>query len=280
LYKLLGGRVQQDLRVYASQIQFGWGPVREGKARKEEYAEEAVKAVNDGYDAVKVDVLSLNKEGTTAGVHVEGPLPPAVVRLGAERVRAIREAVGEDVDIIIENHAKTDLVSAIQFARAVEEYNIFFYEEINTPLNPSLLKKAWEKINIPIASGERIYTRWGYLPFFTDHSIDVAQPDIGSCGGLSEFRKISDLAHTHEITIQAHVAGTGVAEAAAIHAETAIPNFCIHEHHQKALLPEYVELCTRNYQPVKGRYTAPELPGLGQDITNKVYEQSDRFLVK
>jgi mandelate racemase len=268
------------LRVYASQIQFGWGPVREGKARKEEYAEEAVKAVNDGYDAVKVDVLSLNKEGTTAGVHVEGPLPPAVVRLGAERVRAIREAVGEDVDIIIENHAKTDLVSAIQFARAVEEYNIFFYEEINTPLNPSLLKKAWEKINIPIASGERIYTRWGYLPFFTDHSIDVAQPDIGSCGGLSEFRKISDLAHTHEITIQAHVAGTGVAEAAAIHAETAIPNFCIHEHHQKALLPEYVELCTRNYQPVKGRYTAPELPGLGQDITNKVYEQSDRFLVK
>ncbi|GHS98498.1 racemase [Synergistales bacterium] len=280
VYKLLGGKVQQNLRVYASQIQFGWGPVRGGKAKKEEYAEEARKALAEGYDAVKVDVLALNKEGKTDGVHLEGPLPPAVIKLGAERIKAVREAVGDDVDIIIENHSHTDIVSAIQFAKAVEEYNIFFYEEINTPLNPSLLKKAKEKIDIPLAAGERIYARWGFLPFFTDHSIDVAQPDAGSCGGLTEFKKIADLAHVHEITVQAHVAGTGVAEVAAIHAETAIPNFCIHEHHQKALLPEYIELCVHNYQPVKGRYTAPNLPGLGQDFTEKVYNDSDRILVK
>jgi mandelate racemase len=280
LYKLLGGKCRSDLRVYASQIQFGWGPVRGGKGRKEEYAEEARKAVAEGYDAVKVDVLALNSQGATENVHLEGPLLPSTIRLGAERVRAIREAVGDDVDIIIENHANTDIVSAVQFARAIEEYNIFFYEEINTPLNPSLLKKAKERIHFPIASGERIYGRWGYLPFFGDHSIDVAQPDIGSCGGVSEFKKIADLAHAYEITIQAHVAGTGVAEAAAIHGEIAIPNFCIHEHHQKALLPEYVELCAHNYQPVKGRYSVPELPGLGQDITDKVYGDSDRILVK
>jgi mandelate racemase len=280
LYKLLGGKCRSDLRVYASQIQLGWGPVRSGKGRKEEYAEEARKAVAEGYDAVKADVLALNAQGGTENVHLEGPLLPSTIRLGAERVQAIREAVGSDVDIIIENHANTDIVSAVQFARAIEEYDIFFYEEIDTPLNPPLLKKAKERINFPIASGERIYGRWGYLPFFTDHSIDVAQPDIGSCGGVSEFKKIADLAHAHEITIQAHVAGTGVAEAAAIHAEIAIPNFCIHEHHQKALLPEYVELCVHNYQPVQGRYTVPELPGLGQDITGKVYGDSDRILVK
>ncbi|MDR1875386.1 MAG: mandelate racemase/muconate lactonizing enzyme family protein [Synergistaceae bacterium] len=280
LYKLLGGKCRNDLRVYASQIQLGWGPIREAKSKKEEYAEEALKALADGYDAVKVDVLAIDRDGSTENVHLEGPLPPSSVKLGVERVRAIREAVGEDVDIIIENHAHTDTVSAIQFARAIEEYNIFFYEEINTPLNPPLLKKIREKISIPIASGERIYTRWGYLPYFVDHSIDVAQPDIGSCGGVSEFRKIADLAHAYEITLQAHVAGTGVAEAAAIHAETAIPNFCIHEHHQKSLLPEYVELCTHNYQPVKGRYAAPELPGLGQDITDSAYRNSDRLLVK
>jgi mandelate racemase len=266
--------------VYASQLQFGWGPRRDPKGRTEDYAEEARKAVADGYDAVKVDVLALNRQGNTEGVRLEGPLPPERVRLGAERVRAIREAVGADVDIIVENHGNTDIVSAIQFARAIEEYNIFFYEEINTPLNPALLKKAREKINIPLASGERIYSRWGFLPYFTDRSIDVAQPDAGSCGGLSEFKKIAELAHVHEITVQAHVAGTGVAEAAALHAETAIPNFCIHEHHQKALLPEYIELCEHDYRPDKGRYTAPELPGLGQDITRKVYNHSDRVVVK
>lgn len=280
LYKLLGGKSREDLRVYASQIQFGWGPKREPKGKKEEYAEEALKAVAEGYDAVKVDVLALNRQGTTENVHLEGPLPNSVVKLGVERVRAIREAVGPDVDIIIENHANTDMVSAIQFAKAIEEFNIFFYEEINTPLNPKLLQKAKEKINIPIASGERIYTRWGYLPFFADRSIDVIQPDIGSCGGISEFKKIADLAHAYEVTVQAHVAGTGVAEAAAIHAETAIPNFCIHEHHQKTLLPEYAELCIYNYQPVNGRYTVPELPGIGQDFTEKVYEHSDRILIK
>lgn len=280
LYQLLGGKSRQDLRVYASQIQFGWGAKREPKGRKEEYAQEALKAVAEGYDAVKVDVLALNRQGTTENVHLEGPLPNSVIQLGVERVKAIRDAVGPDVDIIIENHANTDMVSAIQFAKAIEEFNIFFYEEINTPLNPRLLQKAKEKINIPIASGERIYTRWGYLPFFSDRSIDVVQPDIGSCGGISEFKKIADLAHAYEVTVQAHVAGTGVAEAAALHAEIVIPNFCIHEHHQKTLLPEYAELCVHNYQPVKGRYTVPELPGIGQDFTDKVYKNSDHILIK
>ena len=280
LYKLLGGKCRNDLRVYASQIQFGWGLERKPKGLKEEYAEEALKAVAQGYDAIKVDVLALNRKGTNENVHLEGPLPNSVIQIGVERVKAIREAVGPDVDIIIENHANTDMVSAIQFAKAIEEYNIFFYEEINTPLNPKLLQKAKEKINIPIASGERIYTRWGYLPFFADRSIDIIQPDIGSCGGFSEFKKIADIAHAYEVTVQAHVAGTGVAEAAALHAETAIPNFCIHEHHQKTLLPEYVELCVHNYQPVNGRYTVPELPGIGQDFTEIVFKDSDRILIK
>jgi galactonate dehydratase len=183
------------------------------------------------------------------------------------------------VDIIIENHGRTDITSAIQFARAIEKYNIYLYEEINTPLNPSLLRIAKHDIHIPLASGERIYSRFGYLPYFTDRSLDVIQPDLGSCGGFSEFRKIADMAHAYEITVQAHVAGTGVAETAAIQAEAAIPNFIIHEHHQKTLLKEYRELVQYDYQPVNGQYAVPDLPGIGQDITEEVYKQSEYFLV-
>ena len=183
------------------------------------------------------------------------------------------------MDIIIENHGRTDITSAIQFARTIEKYNIYLYEEINTPLNPSLLRIAKHDIHIPLASGERIYSRFGYLPYFTDRSLDVIQPDLGSCGGFSEFRKIADMAHAYEITVQAHVAGTGVAEAAAIQAEAAIPNFIIHEHHQKTLLKEYRELVQYDYQPVNGQYAVPDLPGIGQDITEEVYKQSDYFLV-
>lgn len=279
VYQLLGGKCHKDLRVYASQLQFGWGKTRGARGAKEEYAVEAEKAVAEGYDAIKIDVLAHDRTGKKIS-RLEGPLTNDIIRMGVERVAIIRQTVGENVDIIIENHANTDLVSAIQFARAIEQYNILFYEEINTPLNPSLLKKAREKINIPIASGERIYSRWGYLPFLQDRSIDVIQPDLGSCGGFTEFKKIPDMAHTYEVTVQAHVAGTGVAEAAALHIETAIPNFCIHEHHQKTLLPEYQELCLYNYQPQHGRYTVPELPGIGQDITEKVQQNADYIVVK
>ena len=279
VYKLLGGKVQPKLRAYASQLQLGWGKVRKPKGAVEEYAEEARKAIADGYDAVKVDVLGFDREGRTLP-KLEGPLSHKYIALGEERVRAIREAVGPDVDIIIENHADTDLVSAVQFAKAIEKYNIFFYEEINTPLNPKLLREAKDKIDIPLASGERIYARWGYLPYFENRSIDVIQPDLGSCGGFSEFKKIVDTAHAYEISVQAHVAGTGVAEAASLHAETAIPNFVIHEHHQKTLLPEYQELVKYDYQPKDGYYTVPELPGIGQDITDEVYKQSDYVVVK
>ena len=278
-YKLLGGKCRKDLRVYASQIQFGWGPKRQICTKPEEYAEGALKAIEDGYDAVKVDLLQLDRNGTT-GLHLEGPLPPSVIQLARERIEAIRKAVGSNIDIIVENHAHTDTTSGIQLAKAIEEYNVFFYEEMNTPLNPKMQKFAKDKINIPLAAGERVYSRWGYVPFFIDRSLDIIQPDLGTCGGLTEGKKICDMAHPFDITVQAHVAGTGIAIAAALHLETAIPNFCIHEHHQKALMPAYHVLCEYNYQPVKGRYTAPELPGLGQDLSKFAYEHADKVLIK
>ncbi|MEA5084897.1 MAG: mandelate racemase/muconate lactonizing enzyme family protein [Lachnospiraceae bacterium] len=279
LYKLLGGKVREDLRVYASQIQFSWNePQRRMLYKEEDYAASALKAVSEGYDAVKVDVLAVDENG----VHIEnvrGALPYSIIKMAAGRIRAIRDEVGDEVDIIVENHGNTDTAAAIEFSRAIEEYRIMYYEEINTPLNARLTKKAKEKINIPIAGGERIYSRYGYLPFLEERSLDLIQPDIGSCGGVTEFKKICDAAFIHDIGVQAHVAGTGIAESVAVHAEVSIPNFIIHEHHQKTLLDEYRELVTVDFQPVNGRYKPIEEPGIGQDITNKVYENSDKFSV-
>ena len=79
---------------------------------------------------------------------------------------------------MIEIHALTYTVAGIQFAKAIVPYNFFFYEELNTPLNPKMSKVAKSEIHIPIAAGERIYSRWGYVPFFEDRSIDVIQPDL------------------------------------------------------------------------------------------------------
>ena len=279
LYKLLGGKVRDDLRVYASQIQFTWNePVRRMLTKTEDYAASAQKAVSEGYDCVKVDVLAVDKDGKTITA-TRGAVSYEIIKLGAERVRAIREAVGDEVDIIVENHGNTDTESAIAFAKAIEEYRILYYEEINTPLNSKLTKLAKDKINIPLAAGERIYSRYGYLPFLEERSLDLLQPDIGSCGGVSEFKKISNAAFVYDVGIQAHVAGTAIAEAVAVNAEISIPNFVIHEHHQKAFLDEYRELVTVDYQPVNGRYKPIETAGIGIDITPYVYNHSDRFEV-
>lgn len=280
VYQLLGGKCRNGMRTYASQIQLAWAPVRNICKKPEDFAREAVAAVNQGYDAVKADVLQFDENGVSGGYWLEGPLRPEVVRVGEARIRAIREAVGPDVDIIVENHAHTDTVAGVQFAKAIEKYNIMFYEELNSPLNSTLSTFAKNHINIPIAAGERIYTRWGFRPFLEDRSLDVIQPDLGTCGGITEIKKICDMAHVYDVTVQVHVAGTAVACAAALNVEAAIPNFCIHEHHQKALMPEYIQLCTENYQPVNGMMPVPELPGIGQDLTETAYKNSDLIVVE
>ena len=280
IYKLLGGRCNEKLRTYASQIQLGWNnKYRESLATPEEYAEAARMAVADGYDALKVDVLTWNERREKMETYI-GILPGSVVNMAESRIAAIRGAVGPNVDIIVECHCYTDTTNAIQLGRIYEKYNIMFIEEINAPLNPSLTKCFKDKVDIPVAAGERIYTRWGYLPFFKDRSLDVIQPDLGTCGGLSEGKKIADMAHAYDITVQAHVCGSPIAIAAALHLETAIPNFCIHEHHRNALLPQNIELCVHDYQPVNGFCMAPELPGLGQDLTEKAYALAQKVTIQ
>lgn len=281
LYQLLGGKVNDRLRVYASQIQYGWGrPERIVLTSTDQYADEASRAVDEGYDAVKVDVLESGRDGAPNPERLTGRLSPAALGLGVERLAAIRERVGDGVDLIVENHAATDTASAIQFARAIEPLNIYFYEEVNTPLNPELTRLVKEKTDIPLAGGERIYTRWGFRPFVESRGLDVAQPDLAITGGVTEFAKIAAAAQVYDITVQAHTAGTAVSEIAAIHAETAIPNFLIHEHHQKALLREYRELVEGDYQPSDGYYSAPEVPGIGVELSQYVKSHSDYVVLK
>jgi L-alanine-DL-glutamate epimerase-like enolase superfamily enzyme len=239
-----------------------------------QYAEVALAAIAEGYDAIKVDPIGMDEKGNWNLRDLTGVLPARTVRLGYDRLKAMRDAVGPDVDIIVEMHCFTDTTAAIQFGRIIEELGIFYYEEPVMPLNPKQTKKIAESVNIPIASGERIYTRWGYRPFFEDGSLAVIQPDIGLCGGLTETKKVCDMAHIYDATVQIHVCGGPLATAAALHMEAAIPNFIIHELHRYALLTPNTKTCKYNYMPQKGIYEVPDLPGLGQELTDETIKAS------
>jgi L-alanine-DL-glutamate epimerase-like enolase superfamily enzyme len=271
LYQLLGGKQREKLRTYASQLQFGWGvgsfnPGKGISGSPDYYAETAQKAVEQGYDAIKVNFLRFDRQGSILSFReTTNNLSRDVMRLAEERLAATRKAVGPDVDIIIENHAMTDAATAIQFGRMAEYYGIMFFEEGCTPLNPMVMKRIADGISIPLATGERTYTRWGFLPFFENQSLRVIQPDIGNCGGITECKKICDMAHVYDVSVQTHVCSSPISVAIALHLEAAIPNFIIHEHHLCNTLPSCVEMGVYDYQPKNGYMEIPELPGIGQE---------------
>jgi len=271
IYQLLGGLCRDGMRAYASQLQTGWGKTRNRLTEPEQYADAAREALEEGYTAVKVDPLTVGMESG----YMVGQLSAELRKTGYDRMKAIRDAVGPDTDIILELHSLTDAGCAIQFANACEELGIYYLEEPVAPLNSKLMKHVADNVNMPVASGERIYTRWGYRPFFEDGSLAVIQPDMCTAGGFTEVKKICDLGHIYDVSVQVHVCGGPISVAAALHMEASIPNFIIHEVHHNSVLDINVDSCTRDYQPTKGVMPLPEGPGLGQELTAETIAISD-----
>ncbi|MCM5553862.1 mandelate racemase/muconate lactonizing enzyme family protein [Pleomorphomonas sp. NRK KF1] len=282
IYQLLGGKTNDNLRTYASQLQFGWG----GKGlnllyKPEQYAAAARAAIADGYDAVKVDPVQIDKNGAMiVNQKFFGILTQDHLRMGEERIAAIREAVGPDVDIICEIHSLFGTNSAIQFASAIEKYNIFYYEEPINPLNADNFAKVARNTTIPLATGERSYTRWGYRQLMENQSLAVVQPDLCLCGGITEGKKICDYANIYDATVQIHVCGGPVTTAASLQLEATIPNFIIHEMHTASMKTCVRELCVEDYVPVDGKYQVPDLPGLGLTLNEDVMRRYQAFTIK
>jgi L-alanine-DL-glutamate epimerase-like enolase superfamily enzyme len=285
VYQLLGGKTNDKIRAYASQIQFDWDVKHVNLAKPEDYAAAARKALAQGYTAVKVDPVGVTDQGLWArdggdpDWKMTGILSPRIMKAAIDRVKAIRE-VDEKMDIIIELHSLTDSNSAIQLGKALEPYNIYYYEEPVYPLNPGSMLEIRKKLDMPIASGERIYTRWGYRDFLEKRALQVIQPDVCLVGGITETKKICDMAHVYDAIVQIHICGGPIATAAALQIEATIPNFIIHELHEGALKTSLRSICKYDWMPENGYYTVPELPGIGQELTEEAMAKAVCYTAK
>ena len=295
VYQLLGGKTNDNIRCYASQLQFGWGRHEAGEVQRddglalpasmrtpEDYYNVTKKAMADGYNAIKVDpvVFPLAGDPPANGCERRGAFLHPDLKLATERIAACREAGGEDLDIILEIHSLLDANTAVELGQSVEKYRIFYFEEPTQPLNPAVYKHIKSKVNIPLATGERSYTRWGYRQFFEDRTLSIIQPDLCNTGGISETKKICDMAHVYDVGVQIHVCGGPIATAAALQVEAVIPNFVIHEHHVGAQQPGCTDTCIYDYQPQNGTFKIPELPGIGQELTPDEMEKSEKVVIK
>jgi galactonate dehydratase len=270
LYQLLGGKVNSQLRTYASQLQFDWDSEARKLVDPIDYAKAAEKALKEGYTAVKVNPMFYDKNANTI-YDLTKILPNDLMQMISARMHAIRDAVGDNVDIFLECHSLLGATTAIQVGKNIaEKFNCAFMEEPVNYLNSKLHDKVAAKLDVPLAAGERLYFRHGMRPYFENQTIDILQPDIGLCGGITETKKVCDYAEMYDITVQAHVCGGPVATAVALHLETAITNFYIHEHHTYALKKWNRELCIQDYQPKNGYMVVPEVPGIGIDLNDAI----------
>lgn len=255
IYEMLGGKVHDRLLVYAN----GW---YHGHITPEALADAARQVVADGFKAMKFDPFVYWPDGRR-----ENPpraLPRAQADLAVARVAAVREAVGPDIEILVEVHGNLGVTAAIQAGKRLEEYKPFFYEEPVDALNVDSMKKVAENVAIPIAAGERLYTRYGFRQYIEGQVLDILQPDMCLAGGITEVKKIAAHAETYSQHIQPHNCASPVSTAAAVQLDAAITNFIIQETFPYRS-PETYDLVDRapEREIQDGYLTVSDRPGLG-----------------
>jgi galactonate dehydratase len=187
------------------------------------------------------------------------------------RIRAIREAVGPDIDLMVDIHGPPWLTTrdAIRMGKALEEYDLLFYEDPVAPEDIEAIARVSEAVDLPIAAGERHSHIYGVRQLIEREIVDVIQPDTGRAGGLMQMKKIAAMAEAHYITFAPHSGSLGpVAEYACLHLLATLPNFLIMERVEDDVSQRY-EVVTPLPEVVDGHVVVPDRPGLGVDIVEE-----------
>jgi galactonate dehydratase len=250
VWKLLGGAHRRSIRVYAN----GW---YSNPGTAEQNAEEAKIVVDMGYTALKFDPF---------GQHNYYKLSLKEAQLAEDRVAAVRRAVGPNVDILVEAHAKFNVMNAIQIGKRLEEYRPLFYEEPVSQERVSELLEVRNKVNIPIATGERLYTKFPFAEIVDRHAADVLQPDIANAGGITELKKIASIAEAKHITMAPHNVCSPVGAMAEMHLDASIINFEIQEYHAEFYTEHYFTVLDGFPRQKDGYVELSDAPGLGLEL--------------
>lgn len=241
---MLGGLTRDKIRAYAN------GP--RGTA-PDELARSAADLVARGFSALKFTPFEATP--LLAGRRF--------INDAVEKTRAVREAVGPDVELMVDGHGRLSPAVAVRAAEALAEFNLMFFEEPCLPEHAAAMGRIAKKSPIPIATGERLYTRWDHLDLLGSRKIGVLQPDIIQSGGIFEARKIAALAEMHFVSVAPHNPWSWVNTVASLHLDAVIPNFLIQE---VIADPEPWKDAVVLNPPVMdadGYFRPPAAPGLG-----------------
>lgn len=276
VYNLLGGKHRDKIRTYTYIYDDSKGgnlvdATHDWTRNPEGLARSAKRLVDEGFTALKFDPLRQVWRG-----HL--PVPPWDISLAeydhAEKaVAAIREAIGNRADICIGTHGQINPMTAIRLAKRLEPYDPIWLEEPCPPENFKEMGKIARSTTIPVATGERLVTVHEFQKAFEAGACSIAQPDLGSCGGITAFKKIAALAEANYVQMAPHVWGGPIITAASVQVATAIPNFLILESIYKSR-GFFDEIVKEPFDWQDGYLIPSDRPGIGIELDE---EKLDSF---
>ena len=257
VFELLGGRVRDRVRMYTH---LGGGDMRAVYETSNSpdptiFADRAAEVVALGYTAVKVLITPPTETLNSI----------AAYRYAEAAMKSMRDAVGEDVDIMVDCHGRHAPANALEFCKVLAPYRPYFVEEPVPPENVDAMAEVRRASPVPIATGERLLTRHDFRPIFEKQACDVIQPDLCHCGGLWEAKKIAAMAEVYYLGVAPHNPLGPVANAAALHFALSTPNFLIQED-MLGDVPWRWEVVRSSLTTQNGYWLPASAPGLGIEI--------------
>ncbi|WP_128904542.1 galactonate dehydratase [Halorubrum amylolyticum] len=261
VYELLGGAARDRIRVYQ------WI----GGDRPSDVAEQAREQVEAGFTALKMNATE----------EIERIDDPATVDAAATRLREVREAVGDEVGIGVDFHGRVSKPMAKRLVEALEPYDPMFVEEPVLSGHNDSLPGIAAHTTTPIATGERMYSRWDFKEVFEDGAVDVIQPDLSHAGGITEVKKIAAMAEAYDVAMAPHCPLGPIALASCLQVDACSPNAFIQEqslniHYNETsdVLDYLADPSVFDYED--GYVQIPDSPGLGVEIDeDHVREQAE-----
>ena len=257
-HDLRGGPARDRIRVYQ------WI----GGDRPADVAEQAREKVDAGFSALKMN-------GTEEMRRVDNP---AAVEAAVDRLRQVREAVGDEVDVGVDFHGRVTKPMAKRLAKALEPDEPMFIEEPVLPEHNDALPQIAAQTSIPIATGERMFSRWDFKQVFENGSVDVIQPDLSHAGGITEVKKIAAMAEAYDVAMAPHCPLGPIALASCVQVDACSPNALIQEQSLDIHYNETSDVLDYLADPAVFEYEAgyvdiPDGPGLGIEVDESVVRE-------
>ncbi len=268
VYEFFGGKQRDTITLYAND----WGD--KGFVHPEEMAERAAEVVEDGFHCIKMYPLSKYDPVRNLTRHIKNrEVTREDERMTHKVVGLVRDAIGPDVELMVDTTAEGPADVMTRIGKSLEEFDLFWFEEPVDAFDVNAYRLLHDKVNIPIAAGERFYTRYGFRGLIESRGVDIVQPDPGTCGGLREVWNIGNMAEAYSMRIAPHNCGGPILTAASVQMAACLTNL--------AMLEVFPYRPQMHYDIVEnplektvtdGKLAVPKAPGLGVTLNHKTVE--------